>query len=120
MALIKPVRIRTPYDADILVYKWGPATENDTFEALPFGRQTDVTFKTEGTFGGATYGLEGSLEAETDPPTKFVALKDPQGTAISHGTDAGDIDGVQEACYWYRPVRTGGTGVSVNIYLFGK
>ena len=119
MAEIKPVRIRTPYDADILVYKWGPATENDTFEALAFGRQTDVTMKTEGTFGGASYGLEGSLEAETDPPAKFAALKDPQGTAIAHAT-ADSIDSVQEAAFWYRPARTGGTSVSVNIYLFGK
>lgn len=119
MALLKPVRIKTPWDPDILVYKWGPATENDTFEALAFGRQVDVTMQTEGTFGGATYSLEGSLEAETDPPTKFVALKDPQGTAIAHAT-ADSIDGVQEAAYWYRPARSAGAAVSVNIYLFGK
>lgn len=119
MALIKPVRIKTPWDPDILIYKWGPATENDTFEALNFGRQTDVTMKTVGTFGGATYGLEGSLEAETDPPTLFVALKDPQGADIAHAA-SDSIDTVQEACYWYRPARTAGAAVSVSIYLFGK
>ncbi len=119
MALIKPVRVKTPFDADILVYKWPNATENDTFEALAFGRQTDVTMQTEGIFGGATYALEGSLEAETDPPTKFVALKDPQGIAIAHAT-ADSIDSVQEAVYWYRPARTAGSGVDVTIYLFGK
>ncbi len=118
MALISPVRVRTPYDADILIYKWGPATETDTFAALAFGRQTDVTVQTDGTFSGGTWGLEGSLEAETDTPTKFVPLKDPQGTAIGHTSD--DIDSVQEAAYWYRPTETGGTGESVTIYLFGK
>ncbi len=119
MALIKPVRIQSPFDTDVVVYKWGPATEADTYEALVLPLKTDQTMQNIGSMGGASMGLSGSLQAELTAPTVFGVLKDAQGTAIAH-TVTGDVDTVLEAMYWYIPVMTGGTSASITTYLFGK
>ena len=76
----------------------------------------------DGTWGGATVVLEGSLDEKADPShadhanATWGTLTDTTETAISTGVDLGPITVLQNPM-WVRPKSTGGTGTTVYACL---
>lgn len=95
-----------------IMYKWATVTEADTALAVeaPISLP-DRTFQVIGTFGSSTTVLQGSL----DGGTTYKGLRDPGGTAISF--TSADLKAVLELVRHIKPVTSGGTGQSLDIYL---
>ncbi len=119
MVAITPTKIQHPFMAEILIWKWASVTESDAPEAVVMPRWADLSIMTVGTIGSpaTSVALTGTLNP-ADTGT-FPSLRDTQGTVIAHIL-ADSIDTVQENVYKVKPVLTGGTGASVDIYVMGK
>lgn len=92
---------------------WPTAATGDTITAATgiAGWNGPAHIQAEGTFGGATVGLTGSLDG-----TNFRALKQtPGGTDV--GITAADIQPVGELANDYKPTVSGGTSDSITITL---
>ena len=82
---------------------------------LPGASDRSVQFW-DGTWGGATVAIEGSLDRTQ---TEWFGLTDAQGNAIAKTADGGDS--VLENCLWYRfRLTTVGTGATVHCRLFSR
>lgn len=92
-----------------MIWETLTGTNNDgqAFEPL---YQRDMSFQVLGTFGGATIVLQGSNDG-----TNWQTLNDPAGSPISF-TSAG-LAAVQEYCWQYRPLVTGGSSVDIDAIL---
>jgi hypothetical protein len=94
------------------VVSW-PTMANDDGKPLEGAAAADRSVQFEGTFGGATFVLEGSNDG-----TNYHTLKDPFGNGIEV-TAAGFV-GVMEVARYVRPRGSGGTGTDVDVFLFIK
>lgn len=96
------------------VHQWLTMTEtNGSGDAWFNPGLRDRSVQVDGTFGGGTIKLQGSNDSSG---SNWFDLHDPLGNTLSF-TSAG-LKQVLEACLYYRPTSSGGTGQSVNIRLF--
>lgn len=111
MAVQKPaVTPAAPTCTDAHVATWVLAS-GDTATPIQVPEQSDRSAQIDGTFGGATAGVEGSLDGVT-----YFTLHDPQGVPIT--TPSGKLAAVLELVNYARPFVTGGdvsTAVSVKL-----
>ena len=91
---------------------WGPVAAGDTFTPVPIQAGfANRSVQIEGTFGGATFGLQGSNDG-----TNYRNLNNLQNTAITT-ISAGAVLGVAELPAFIQPTISGGAGTSVTITL---
>ena len=93
-----------------LLTLWEAMGDDDTGAPVLVGERPDGSVQVTGTFGGATFTLEGSNDG-----TNFVVLRDDSGTTISL-TSAG-LQMFMQRTLWIRPQTSGGTGTDVDVYL---
>ena len=86
------------------------ATEADTLAALSMPEYTARTVSIQGTFGGATVVVNGSLDG-----TNFAGLNNLAGSAISK-TSAATV-GVQDNVRYYQPAMSGGSSQSLVVSM---
>lgn len=69
---------------------------------------SDRTVQFSGVFGGATVGIQGTVDG-----TVWQPVTDPQGNAISKSVSS--LEAISENCWAYKPVVTGGDGTTAII-----
>lgn len=86
---------------------------------------SDKTVHFFGTWGGATFVMQGSNDPRANPEhanhasADWITLTDAQGNAISKTTtNAGEV--IEENYMWIRPLASGGTGTDMDIAICGK
>lgn len=90
---------------------WGPATDADTFTPVPTpAGYTNITAQVEGTFGGATITISGSIDG-----TNFEPMLTKQGTAGTFA--AAGMKSYQEMPAFIRPSTAGGTASSLTVLM---
>ena len=109
MATITPT-ITDQLEAYSILATWVLGADDDG-APIRFAGAADRTMQVCGTFGGATVGMQGSLDG-----TNWAALTDPQGNAVSKTAAA--LEALTELVRFVRPVVTGGTGTDVTVMLF--
>jgi hypothetical protein len=89
---------------------WSAVSTADTeiAYALNGGKSSRGAVQFDGTFGGATVVLQGSVDGTT-----YVTLRDTAGNAISD--TSADVFFFETAVNYIKPLVTGGTGDSLNI-----
>jgi hypothetical protein len=96
---------------------WGgdtPVVAADTFKAAQLGKISDKTVQFIGTIGGATYGMEGSMDG-----TNFTPLT-TNGEDVIALTAAGMV-WIWENPKFIRPTHTGGGGTeSMKVIMGGS
>lgn len=97
----------------VFIHSWAALATNDDGVPAQLVQAADRTVQVEGTFGGATCTIQGSLDG-----TNWRTLTDLQGAAIAF-TAAG-IAMVMEATLYLRPIVTGGAGASINVTLLSR
>lgn len=108
MAVITPVI--SDASGNCHVVSWSAIGDSDTCTPVGFAGARDKTVQINGTFGGATIVLEGSVDG-----TNYVTLTDPQGNSISKTSAA--LETVMENVQFIRPATSAGVGSSINVYL---
>lgn len=92
--------------------KWAAMGNADSGTGVNMTQFPDRTFGVNGTFGGATVVLEGSMDG-----TVYTTLQDFKGNAISF-TAAG-VALVSECPLLVRARTSGGSGTNLDAYLVG-
>lgn len=95
------------------LHDWSALATGDDGLPARLAQAADRTVQIEGTFGGATCTIQGSLNG-----SNWHTLKDMQGNDLIF-TAAG-IAAVMEATIYTRPVVTGGAGASINVTLLSR
>lgn len=103
---------RTQLNDVFIVNSWA-LTDGDDGDPLEFTDYADRTVQVNGTFGGATVVIEGSLDG-----TNYHTLTDPVGNELSF--TSADMATVMECVQYLRPRVSGGSGVSVSVYLLTR
>lgn len=93
--------------------KWTAMGNADTGSSVNMAQFPDRTFGVQGTFGGATVILEGSMDASA-----WTTLQDFKGNPISF-TSAG-LALIAECPLLVRARTSGGSGTSIDAYLVGS
>jgi len=96
-------------ESRITVATWELATGDDG-APIRYAGAADRTVQVFGTFGGATIGMQGSLDG-----INWAPLTDAQGNAIA--MTAAGLEAITELVRFTRPVVTGGSGTSVTVML---
>jgi len=109
---VKVTEIEHKVMSRVRVYEW-TLTDGETGDPIEVP-QSDVSVEAVGTFGGATFTLEGSM---TPDPRElvFVGARDQKDNAISLTVDG--IALVLHDFYRMRPKLTGGAGASVRVRI---
>lgn len=91
---------------------WADIVTGDTIVAFPVAAQAAVAgaVQFDGTFGGATVGLQASNDGTT-----FFDMKDLGGTVVS-ASSAGLFEFTTAAAY-IRPVVTGGSANAIDVIV---
>lgn len=113
MAIVAPVytKLGKSDDDKLVLVTWDLTTADTTGEAVAWAEWADRSIAFTGTWGGATAALEGSNDGST-----WIALADPQGTAISKTANA--IEAVLELTRFVRAkLTTAGAGATVSATL---
>lgn len=97
----------------VFLHTWAALATNDDGTPAQLVQAADRTVQVEGTFGGATCTLQGSLDG-----SNWRTLTDMQGSDLTF-TAAG-IAMVMEATIYTRPAITGGAGASINVTLLSR
>lgn len=97
-------------DGSAMLAVWAAATEADTFAAVPMPEYQARSISIQGTFGGATVVVNGSIDG-----TNFTGLTNPAGVAISKTSAA--VVGVFEAVRYYQPAHSGGSSESLTVSM---
>lgn len=93
-------------------YVWSGVSTADSGEALTVDNlAVEMYFNATGTFGGATVGLEGSVDG-----VNWFTITDAADATIAM-TAAGVVEFKKQPLY-LRPTITGGTGDSLQIMVF--
>lgn len=112
MATVTPTVTDISGDGSVKKISWTLTSTNTDGAPVNMAQWADRSVTFQGTWGGATAGLEGS----NDGGTTYIALADPQGTAISKTSDA--IEAVLELTEKMRPrLTTAGSGASVVVTM---
>lgn len=93
--------------------KWPAMGNADTGSSCNMTQFPDRTFGVNGTFGGATVVLQGSMDGSA-----WVTLNDFKGNAIS--LSAAGVVLVAESPLLIRPVTSGGSGTAIDVYVVGS
>lgn len=112
---IKAERLTSPYDGATVIYKWPGVTENDVCLPVILPIKGDKTFQAEGTFGGTSLRLRGTVDPAQ---AAMYQLRDPQGNDII--LSAAGMRTVLENCYAYQPHLVGGASVALDLYLLAQ
>lgn len=115
MAIIAPT-ISVPFQNDdsVVLVQWINVTEADTCSATDdYIRYADRSVQFEGTFGGATAIIQGSLDG-----TNFHNLHDPFGNNLS--TTSATFAAITELARQYKPTFSGGSSQSITVTLIFK
>lgn len=97
-------------DGSAILAVWAATTEADTFVAVKMPEYSSRSISIQGTFGGATVVVNGSIDG-----TNFTGLTNPAGSAISKTSAA--VVGVFESVVYYQPSASGGTGQSLTVSM---
>jgi hypothetical protein len=98
---------------------WEAVTESDgTGDASTFPALSDRCVQVVGTFNGNTLLLQGSNVINPTVASDWFTLHNHLGDLLSFTAVGGDV--VAENPYHIRPKSTGGTGVDVDVHLFGR
>jgi len=98
-------------DDSVVMAVWALTTADHTGDALSWCDWADRSVTFTGTWGGATAALEGSNDGST-----WVALADPQGTAITRTSNG--IEAVLELTRYVRArLTTVGVGATVSATI---
>lgn len=97
-------------DGSAIQAVWANATESDTFAPVKMAEYTARSISIQGTFGGATVVVNGSIDG-----TNYSGLSNPAGSAISKTSAA--VVGVFESTVYYQPVASGGTGQTLTVSM---
>lgn len=110
-----PVTGDQSFPSDSFVAVWENVTDGDTLVPIELGAYADRSMQVAGTIGSpaATVTGTGSNDGVT-----YAVLNDLQGVALSF-TAAG-LKGIAEATRYFKPAVSGGTGESVDIYVYAK
>lgn len=102
-------------DGSAMLAVWPNATESDTLSPVKMPEYTARTISIQGTFGGATVVINGSIDG-----TNYSGLTNPAGSAISKTSAA--VVGVFEATQYYQPVASGGSSqiLTVSMLFIGQ
>lgn len=104
-------KIGSANDDDVVMVTWPLTTADPTGDAVAWAEWADRSVTFAGTWGGATAALEGSNDG-----TNWIALADPQGTAITR--TANGIEAVLELTRFVRAkLTTVGAGAVVSATL---
>lgn len=106
MATINPT---VTVHGKVMIVKWLAITENDTPAAIVVAGHGDRSVQVLGTFGGTSIAFAGSLDG-----TNFVTLRDFAANSLTF--TSADLRAVNEMAYSYKPVRTGGSSTSVEVW----
>lgn len=113
MAAIKPVITNAgKADGACFIVAWLAVTEADTCVPYQGGNLSDKAIHVSGTFGGASVAVFGS---NNQFATAGAALRDPSSTVIA--ITAETIKTILENTDMFKPLITGGTAQSLNIYV---
>lgn len=115
MALVAKTDVKMDTWGDnVQVVQWPLALQSSTFERFECPGAADRSVQVEGTFNGASIGLEGSNDGTT-----YHALNDLSGTPIALA--ASGLAQVLELTRYVRPAMTGGGGsTSLTTTLLAK
>lgn len=94
----------------VVLVTWVLAS-GETGAGVEMGNLADRSAQVAGTFGGASVGIQGSLDG-----TNWASLTDPQGNALTFS--GAKIETVVEMTRYLRPVVTGGdetTDLTVTV-----
>ena len=97
-------------DGSAMLAVWPTTTEADTFGAIKMPGYAARVVSIQGTFGGATVVLAGSVDG-----TNYSNLSNPAGSTISKTGAA--VVGVWEAPLYYQPSASGGTGQGLVVSM---
>ena len=118
MATISPAVVDA-YCGSAKLFKWASVTESDTLVALVLPEKSDKTVHVEGSLGGGTLYIEGTLMPVTP---SYRPLHNPLGDVISYV--AADLAAgkylrvILENVISIKPRFSGASGASVDIYLY--
>ena len=113
MATINYTREQIGHLSRTSLYKWAAMTTDDIGQAAVVGYSyTDRAVQIDGTFNGATLTISGTL---MNADEAYQTLRDHGGTSLTF-TVAG-LKAVLEPALKIRPVVTGGTNPSIDVYL---
>lgn len=115
MAVVQPTVQDIEGDGSVQLITWNLTTADHTGAAINGSRWADrsVIFQSVA-WGGATAAVEGSNDKSV-----FIALADPQGTAISKTANA--IEAVLELTQWLQPrLTTVGTAAAVTVSIVAR
>lgn len=116
MAVINPTLITVGRkDGSCFLVSWLAVTEADTCGPMDFPDLADKTVHVAGTFGGASVAIFG---ANNNFATAGAALRGPDSVAIA--ITAETVKQILENPKQIKPVPTGGTAQSLNIYILAK
>lgn len=110
-----PVSGDQSFPADSFVAVWENATDADTLVPIELGAYSDRSMQVAGSVGSPAATITG---AGSNDGATYATLNDLQGNALSF-TAAG-LEGIAEATRYFKPVISGGTGESVDIYVYAR
>lgn len=96
------------------VFAWSEVAEGDTFVAAMCSSKNDKSVQFNGSFGGGSIGVEGSLDG-----VNYHSLKDLDGNTIAATADS--IFTILENILYIRPsAPQGATGMDVNVTVLAR
>lgn len=98
---------------DCYLATWAGMGNADDGTPVRMAGASDRAVQIEGTFGGATVAMQGSMDG-----TLWQPLTDPQGNAIS--TTAAKLEQISELTRYIRPLTSGGVGTNITVRLLLK
>lgn len=113
MAVITPTVARVRPGADSWLITWAAIGDSDTCTAVQMPTGSEKSVQIGGTFGAATITISGSNDG-----VNYIVLTDPQGNNIAKAAAA--IEAISEHTRYIKPSTAGGTGSSLNVYVFVK
>jgi hypothetical protein len=114
MAEIPVIRVQTPFDGKIKLYKWANVTENDTCEAFIGPEKSDKTIQFEANnWGGGTIEIRGALFTDLTPEL----LRDPASDDMIFNVGSRQVATVLQNVYALVPTPTSGTSMDVDVYV---
>lgn len=97
-------------DGSAMLAVWQATTESDSFAPVKMPEYTARSISIQGTFGGATVVVNGSLDG-----TNYTGLSNPAGNAISKTSAA--VVGVVESTVYYQPAASSGSSQSLVVSM---